>query len=51
MPWWQEIIFWVLAFVAYMVLLAWLPEGLATGKVLLLPILGGVAAWLIRKRR
>jgi len=51
MPWWQELIIWVLAFVAYMTLLDWLPEGWAVGKVLLLLILVGVAAWLVWKRR
>jgi hypothetical protein len=50
MPWWQELIFWVLAFVAYMVLLAWLPEGV---RYMVLPVLIvlGVIAWLIWKRR
>jgi len=47
MPWWQEIIFWVLAFVAYVLLMNWLPQGWV---MLLLLTIVGVIAWRIWKR-
>jgi hypothetical protein len=48
MPWWQELIFWVLAFVAYLALMKWYPE---VWWILLPMAVVGVVVGRIRKGR